>query len=214
MNAAAMKKQRAYALFRSGSLDEARDLCRSLCESVPSDPEIWCLLAAIYNELGLYVEAERSGLRAIRLKPDYTQAIYNTAAARYNLRKVDSALEGLLGLARCEPGNWRVPYLMGQCYDEQPGRASEAVASYEKALELCPQPPRGLVRKLLNAYERVAETDKHDRLVEHYLGESPDDPMVGIIKARSEEEQGRLDLAEARLEEILARQDLLADDRA
>lgn len=208
-----MTKEDVLSLYRGGQLEQARVACETYLQSEPADPEVWTLLSTINGSLGIYEDAELCGIRAMVLAPDNTQACFNTAVAQYNLKKPKEAIAGFRTVLGRQPDHGFALYLMGRCYEMQVGQDKEAMACYEAALHLHPQPPH-LAVHLINLYERLGDQDKALELLERSLQTRPNDHRLVAIRARIDADNGLVSEARNRLELLIDSGALTEDERA
>jgi len=204
---------RATALYNAGQLRQAKAVCESLCRQSPRHAEAWALLCTINGHLEHYAEAERCGLRAVALDPDNIVARFNTAVARFRQKKYDAAIDGFLSVLSAQPNHGFALYLLGQCHESRHDENDKAIACYERALALHPQPPQ-LAPRLIELYRRTGEQDKAATLLERLLRERPLDPELVTIKAAADVRRGRLDDARERLQHLLESGSLSSTARA
>src|SRR5205085_1784022 len=79
-------------------------------------------------------EAARCFEFVLSEQPDHVECHRGLAVVYYDQGATDRALEHLRAVARLDPGDGRPHRLMGLIYKDM-GRLSEAVASYEEALQ-------------------------------------------------------------------------------
>jgi hypothetical protein len=86
------KMEQAWALHRSGRLDEARSRCEELLQEVPPSFEALSLLALIAAQQGDFARALVSYDRIIGLKQDFADAYSNRGASFAALNRPNEAL--------------------------------------------------------------------------------------------------------------------------
>jgi tetratricopeptide (TPR) repeat protein len=206
--------KQAESLLRAGRLQEARKICQSFCKTESSSPQAWCLLSVINGALRLYSDAAQCAQRAIDIAPNYVMAHFNLALSQFNLNNIFAAIQGFQELLNIQPANWQACFYLGMCYEKLAGQDDTVITYYEQALNHIDPPPRDLVVRLINAYERVGSVRKSHLLVDDYLSKHPNDPAVGVIKARNETNDGHLEEARIYLENILNSDDVGKKERA
>jgi DNA-directed RNA polymerase subunit alpha len=146
-------------LWALGRLEEA---IASLASA--SSFEADCFLAQCYLETGFFEKAAEAFERAQRGKAATKRvAAIGHAEAILKATRTEPALNELRALAKSDPDNANVHYLLGLAYDNA-GRYGEATPEYEKALGLEPHHDAASFRLALNAALRGDE----ERALEHY----------------------------------------------
>jgi len=146
-------------LWALGRLEEA---IASLAGS--SSPEADSFQAQCYLETGFYEKASEVFDRAQRGKAATKRvAAIGHAEAILKAGRTDAAINELRALAKSDPDNANLHYLLGLAYDNA-GRYGEATPEYEKALAIEPHHDAASFRLGLNAALRGEE----DRALEHY----------------------------------------------
>ena len=207
-------KDKAVALFKNGQLDLAKESCLQYCNTDSSDPQVWCLLSAIYGAMNCNHDAEECAQRAIELAPGYLTAHTNLALAKLNLEKFDAAKQGIQKILRTHPKNWQANYYMGLCLEKESGQDERAISYFEIAQQSIPDAHRPLSVSLINAYERIGEINKSQQVVDKYLTKYPDDPEIGLIKARNTANDGNYRAAKDRLSSLLDNEHLTTSERS
>ena len=164
----ARQKQIIAELAQNGQAAKAKELCATLCEKIPDDPETWFLLGAINGLLADFPEAEICCRHAIPLAPQHPMLRFNLGIALLRQDKVTEAIENLehaiilqsdFADAHLELGNARLlnnePQLAVKSYlriiELQPnshitcfnlGNAYRGLGSWHKAVEYYKQATR------------------------------------------------------------------------
>lgn len=131
--------------------DRAKDNLELAVEADPNNEVLHFSRGAVLDELGEDEQAEKSYLRAIEIKPDYTDALYNLGALYYNTgaEKVNEANE--------------IPPTKTKEYEAAMGKAKEyftkAQPYFEQALELSPDDV-AIMQSLKNIYARTGQDAK------------------------------------------------------
>jgi Tfp pilus assembly protein PilF len=178
----------------SGNLEEARrfltEYARLHGPSEESQLE-WVLMRAQGGDLD---EVEPGLWTCIREDSPFTTQILQTLAYCYlHLSRISPAKAALDLWIEREPHVSRAWCLRGFVF-ERLGRMDDAVANYQRALELAPD--RSKVRlRLVNLYlnqHMVTEAEPHAR---HLARTDPDNPEVVVVRAQLEIAQGDEDQA-------------------
>jgi predicted O-linked N-acetylglucosamine transferase (SPINDLY family) len=78
-------------LLAAGRLDEARSLCRQLCDADGSRPELWSALAVIHGRMGDPAAAVECARRALEFDASSAEAHFNLATALSQLKEFGAA---------------------------------------------------------------------------------------------------------------------------
>lgn len=89
------ERQRSAAAFLLSrrKLDQALSYAAAACELAPEDADAAFLLGVIRNEAGLYTDAVRALLRAVKLRPGLTEGFHHLAFASMHLGLIASAAD-------------------------------------------------------------------------------------------------------------------------
>jgi Flp pilus assembly protein TadD, contains TPR repeats len=85
--------QSVYALYSNGQIQEALDTVETLIKGYPKEPLLYNISGACYKEIGQLEKAFKSFEKAVNLKPDYTEALYNLGITLRELGQVDAAIK-------------------------------------------------------------------------------------------------------------------------
>lgn len=85
------KKQKAIALFKSGRLQEARELLTWVCERDRTDTEVWLMRGAACGRLGNHTEAAHCFRALAAIQPRNAEVFYNLGIAERSLGAADAA---------------------------------------------------------------------------------------------------------------------------
>jgi tetratricopeptide (TPR) repeat protein len=125
-------------LVKDSRMDEARKLCRQICEQQPGDAEAWYLLGSIHGQMGEFEQAEACCQKAVAIEPAHAGLQYNLAMARLKLGKLDTAVTAFQKAVRLDPRFAQAYQDMGSAY-QLLGDSEKAVICYENALRLRPE---------------------------------------------------------------------------
>lgn len=131
--------------------DRAKDNLELAVEADPNNEVLHFSRGAVLDELGDDEGAEKSYLRAIELKPDYVDALYNLGALYFNTgaEKVNEANE--------------IPPNKTKEYEAAMAKAKDYFAKaqpyFESALELSPDDV-AIMQSLKNIYARTGQDEK------------------------------------------------------
>jgi tetratricopeptide (TPR) repeat protein len=70
--------------LNEGAYDKAEGLLKSLTETDPNNESIWFVLGVTYEKLNNKEQEEASYKKALDLKPDYYDALFNLGAMYFN----------------------------------------------------------------------------------------------------------------------------------
>ncbi len=176
-----------------GWVEVALTTARKAVEAGPEVPEAHKALARVFAAKGQLTDAVAANLRAIELRPGYSAAIFNLAAAYRSLGELD---EAALWLARLESEPWeRRIHLPGRGLTlALLGDRQAARRVYLEALEIQPLQPVAVAR-LARIDLLEGQTNAARRRVERALEVQP--ASTECLKAASEIEHitGRLEEA-------------------
>jgi Flp pilus assembly protein TadD len=129
----------ARALYGLKRFDDASNVTGQVLETNPKDIEARTVFASAYRDRGLYEEAVAEYRKAIALAPGKTpEAQTGLAVALDELGDHASAVEELLkGIAQNLDADPVLYHLLGAYY-EKLDRRSDAIAAYNRFLELAP----------------------------------------------------------------------------
>jgi tetratricopeptide (TPR) repeat protein len=142
----------------------AVDVLNELLRKAPNTVEAYLRLAEAYRNTGR-PELEIETLRKLaQVKPDYPMVQVLTARAMLNTDPVDypAVLRTLAQAEKTTPNDADIFYLRGKAYVAT-GRAEEAVAAFQRAIELRPMDPSpyyqlGLVYRKLGQLDLARQT--------------------------------------------------------
>jgi predicted O-linked N-acetylglucosamine transferase (SPINDLY family)/predicted TPR repeat methyltransferase len=124
-------------LLAAGRLLEARDALVRLCEERPEDPDPWLYLAAIDEQAGLYLDAERYALRALAIEPREAEIHRLVARVRWARGATRDALLAAESASRLDP-DVAAAWLELGAMRRAVGDAVGAESALRRALALAP----------------------------------------------------------------------------
>ncbi|MCC6600646.1 MAG: tetratricopeptide repeat protein [Crocinitomicaceae bacterium] len=123
--------------------DKAETLLKSLTETDAKNEAIWFVLGVTYEKLGKKAEEEEAYKKALLIKPDYYDALFNLGAMYFN--------EGLDKEKGCADIPAREKAQYEECVSKSKIYFSNASAHLEKAYKLKPE-DREIISALKDAY--------------------------------------------------------------
>jgi len=196
--------------FDDSDLEEA---IRMFNEAVGKDPLFSLAHAALgrcyvnhaqgYGGIDYYLLAERALRRALELDPALVEARLQMVHVDLHQGNKQRAHETVAALLKEAPSDPAVLYVAGMLY-RLDGLYDQAIALYDKLLELNPQDVvivsynKGRVYTHQRLYDKAVEELERARAVE------PDHPLVKTFLAMCYFNQGRVDEAQALMEDVLA----------
>jgi hypothetical protein len=102
-----------------------------------TDPDALCDFGMALNDAGRFAEAVERFLKALELRPDFTDARFNLGNAFAGLGRLDEAIECYRAVLARAPGSADTHSNLGVVLKER-GDLDAAVASYERALAIRP----------------------------------------------------------------------------
>lgn len=157
MTSANQQKQMISRLAQRGDIDKAQQLCTTLCEQTPDDPEAWFILGAIYGAIPDYPEAERCCKNALALAPEHAMLRFNLAVALLKQEKCSEAIEQLEHALALHPTFADAYRELGNA-QSMIGEPLSAILSYQKSIELDPGSATSFIN-LGNTYQNLDRLD-------------------------------------------------------
>ncbi len=142
-------------LLQDEKFVEAEQLLKSLTESEPKNESVWFVLGVTYEKLGRAADQEAAYKRAVELKPDYYDALFNLGAAYYN--------KGVAVLKECDKIPPREIAKYDDCVAKSKVDFAQAVSTLEAAYKLQPK-EKDVITALMEAYARVENTEGVSRM--------------------------------------------------
>jgi len=128
------------------------------------DADLYYQRGLVLAEMGREEEAAASYAAALKIKPDFTQALENLALLYYRQEKDAETLDALQRLIQIDPMNFNANYLLGLHYYRKK-MYSEMVAAYTRAVAVKPDLADvhynlGMACYFQNRYEQAVEALK------------------------------------------------------
>lgn len=108
--------------------------------------EAWYQTGFCYGMLGKHAESLKASKQAVRIRPDWTQAIINIGASNYALGQFKDAADAYVRAAKLDAYNADTQYALGLSFNKL-SKSSEEILAYKRAVALKPD--------LSAAYERL-----------------------------------------------------------
>jgi eukaryotic-like serine/threonine-protein kinase len=196
--------------FDDADLEEA---IRMFNEAVGKDPLFSLAHAALgrcyvhhaqgYGGVEYFLLAERALRRALELDPALVEARLEMVHVDLHHGDKDRALETVAGLLREAPTDPRILYVAGMLY-RLDGLYDQALAVFDKLLELNPQDVVIVSYNKARVYTHQRLFDQAVEELERARAVEPDHPLVKTFLAMCYFNQGRVDDAQALMEDVLA----------
>jgi tetratricopeptide (TPR) repeat protein len=193
---------RAFAAYNSGKLVEAEQLCQKIINAEPALFDALHLLAVVQSNLGKKHMALASYDRALAVRPDYAEALFNRGVTLHELKRFEEALASYDRALILRPDYAEALSNRGLSLHALK-RFEEALASHDRALILRPDFAEALCNRgfTLHALKRFNEaTGICDDLLQRYPGL----PGALALKGMTRAEVGDLDNAILFLENAIA----------
>jgi Tfp pilus assembly protein PilF len=150
---------RAISAYSAGRLVEAEQLCQQIINAKRDLFDALHLLAVVQLRLGKNDTALASYDRALKVRPDYAEALCNRGVTLHELKRFEEALASYDRALKVRPGYAEALYNRGNTLKELK-RLEEALASYDHALKARPDYAeafcnRGITLHKLNRFEEA-----------------------------------------------------------
>ena len=190
---------RSVALMKSGALDEAERMCRSLILEDPRDVNFLSLLGSVLLRKNQFEEAEKLLRSVIERAPDYPSAQENLGTVLLNMGKSEEALIPLQAAIELKPNSASTFFKLGGALKNL-GRDEAGDAALKHAANLSPtQASLEKATKLfVEGKYREAET-----LAKELVNFNPRDVNAGLLLARVAIHARAYDDAEKLLRKVL-----------
>jgi predicted Zn-dependent protease len=195
-------EQRRYPYFRTHPLSSDRvSVLRERLEQqqyrdVQDPPEQYVMLARAKAKIHGFMDDPSTTFRRYPESDASTEAIYARSIAHYRAGSLGEAITGIDELISREPENPYFYELKGQVYYEH-GQPAQAVAPYERAVELMPQSALfkiGLAQSLLDTEDDSRLQEALDLLIAA-LAVEPDNGFAWYQRSRVHERRGERAMA-------------------
>ncbi len=186
MEILAEKIKEARCFLEKGALDDAKRILKKILEEHPNSPELQNNLGVIFYRQRYYREALSCFVGALKLKPDYIEAMYNLALVYKALDQEAEAAASLHAIITAEPENRQAHFLLGKMLLEKK-RFQEANQHFQEIVKTHPDEIELLttVIQLLLLHNRYQEAKPYG---ERLLKLQPQSTEVlynlGVISAR------------------------------
>lgn len=135
--------------------EEALSQLEALTAADPKNETIWFVLGATYEKQGKVAEQEMAYNKAIELKPDYYDALFNLAATHYN--------KGVEKVKECDKIPMRETAKFDACKAESGKHFQNSIGFFERAYAIKPD-DQEIMGALSEAYLRVENMDGYNKL--------------------------------------------------
>lgn len=170
-------------MLNSGKISQAIPYLESLTRSAPANPDVFYNLGISYSELGQFDEAIIRLKRAIALNPTHSNAHIGLGNAYFKIQKMDQALFFFKKAVEINPNNGYAHRNFG-AFLIKLNQLDDAIDHLKRALQIMPDDPQTIFG-LSTAFQSIGtnEADEQaDALLERFILENPDSPMVNQAK--------------------------------
>jgi tetratricopeptide (TPR) repeat protein len=144
--------KRAISAFNAGKLVEAEQLCLQIINAKRDLFDALHLLAVVQSRLGKKETALASYDRALKVRPDFAEALFNRGLALHALERFEEALASYDRSLTLLPDYSKALFNRGDTLHELK-RFEEALRSYDRALTLRPDYAEALCNRGLTLHE-------------------------------------------------------------
>jgi len=184
-----------------GEWDMAEKLAQQLHKIEGQEALSEQLLGVAYQGKNLQGESIKAFQRAHELAPSAVQPIVSIARTYFRSGEFDKARKFLNSVIATDKDSIPAYLLLGQLSQTE-GKQAEAIAHFNKAIELNPQQDIGY-RSLAAVYRSSNQLDKEEETIKRALAAMPERPILSIGQASIYERQGDFDKAIETYEAIL-----------
>ncbi len=128
---------RAWNAYRSGNPVQAANIYREALQTDATNADIWCLLGIVQRAAGELEQSVASHREALRLKPEFVEALNNLGNALVNQGKSAEAVAAFEQVLRLRPGYPEGHNNLAAALRQQ-GKWTESEAHYREAVRLKP----------------------------------------------------------------------------
>jgi len=169
------------ALYSSGKIEETIDVIGLLTNDYPNEPLLINITGACYASIREFEKAVRSYKKAIKIKPDYVDAIYNLGNTYRELDQLDNSIKSYKKVININPEHQESQHNLGVSLYEL-GFLFEAIEHFEKALIINPNNTKiqinlgnilvelDLPYEAIEQYERVLAKEPKNSIAHNNLG--------------------------------------------
>ena len=143
---------RAFSAYNAGKLVEAEQLCQQIINAKRDLFDALHLLAVVQSRLGKKDKALASYDRALTVRPDYAEALFNRGLTLHELKRFEEALASYDRALTLRPDYAEALSNRGLTLHELK-RFEEALASYDRALTVRPDYAEALSNRGLTLHE-------------------------------------------------------------
>jgi tetratricopeptide (TPR) repeat protein len=149
---------RAVSAYKTGKLVEAERICQQIIHEKRDLFDVFHLLAIVQSSLGKRHAALASYDRALKLRPDYVEALFNRGNTLHELNRFEEALASYDGALKLRSDYAEALFNRGTTLRAMK-RFEEALASYDRVLKLRPNYAEALFNRgnTLRAMKRLGE---------------------------------------------------------
>jgi tetratricopeptide (TPR) repeat protein len=199
--------EQAVALYRTGRLDEAAQICGAILAGEPGHFGALHLSGMVKHQLGQPIEALHFVAAALKANPGSAEALANYGVILEALERYEEALASYDRVLAMPAGDASLYYNRGNAL-KQLERYPEALASYDRAIALAPDLAvahhgRGIVLALLDRHQEALAS--FDRVIGAGVA-GPQTAAAWLDRAKALTRLKRFDEALASYDEGLRRQ--------
>ena len=133
-------KHHIAACINNNRLFEAGKACEKLCKACPGDPESWSLLGSVEERRSNIQKAVAAYRKAIRLRPNYYEAVYNLGFNLMSAGSLEEAEHTFLQANSIRPDVPEVINNLGILLRRR-GGVEQAIEHFRRAIRINPEYP-------------------------------------------------------------------------
>ena len=191
-----------FEYYRSGRLNDAEKLARSITRESSSNKDAWKALWAILQKTGKVKESLAAIQKAGQISPSDVKICYSLGYTLLQSGKLVDAVETFRKAIALKPDYAEAHSNLGNVLGEL-GRLDEAEASYRQAVDLKPDYAEAY-NNLGNALQELGKLDEAEASLRHALSLKPDYAEVHGNLGNTLKALNRLDEAEASYRQALS----------